>query len=199
MAEATALTLDPIDKYDDLAFQHPSIYHKGLDPDKKIELVVAFLTTGSLKGAAQITGLTIREVHESRQTEWWEHLHGAIVAEHGTKLRARCNALIDAGLINLSKRMEQGDQKIGKDGEIQNLAVSARDSAYVVDMMMTQCDALDKKTRQMGSADAEARILSKIADGLADIAREVKAKDVTPLPHELPIVEGETVLVESSP
>ena len=127
----------------------------------------------SLK-VSEATGIPARTIRTWTTTEWW----AGYVTEAQTAMEAELDAMYTA-IIDLSgqktlERLEQGDCRVGRDGQLVHVPVSARDTATVGAI------AFDKRSLLRGRPTVIRETTSpEHLERLADQFRQIAARVIT--------------------
>jgi len=183
-------------QYPDLPFFHPDLYKVGIAPDKKIEVVAAYLLSGSVVRASEMTGVSEANIRKAIGEEWFDSVYAEMASERGAELKARCNHIIDIGMRKIERGFREGDERLTARGKIVNVAISTKDTARIVDTMMNRTIKIEDAEKRQVNSDSELRLLNKISEAFENVSKESKGKstakppiDVTPEKPEKPMLD----------
>ena len=90
---------------------------KYSDEDRR-QVVIQYFITGSMTKVAKSTGIPETTLSDWKQSEWWDGLVGEVRTEKGEELDANLTKLIDSSFEQAQDRVDNGDFRVGKDGEL---------------------------------------------------------------------------------
>ena len=90
---------------------------KYTDEDRQ-RVALEFLITGNMKRVAENTGIPRTTLLGWKKTEWWDELVVKLRHEKGEEFDAKLTKLIDASFEQAQDRVENGDYRVNKEGEL---------------------------------------------------------------------------------
>ena len=100
---------------------------------QKREAIAFFVTLGSMKGAAEASGIPRTTLIGWRKNNsgWWERVASEVRAQEEDKYRARYSQIVDEATSAILDRIRHGDTRANSKGELYRIPVSARDLIIV--------------------------------------------------------------------
>lgn len=140
---------------------------------EKLQCARSYFLTGNLSAIAREYGIFYNDLLELARSASFQEEVKNLEREANAQLKVKMTTLLGKSLEALEDRLEHGDWKLTKQGEIQ-IPVSARDLATISHIMFEKKKAIEEAEAGFGSNEAK-RLLS-IADALK--ARGLEAKPV---------------------
>lgn len=168
----------------DLCVAEMDHFNSQYPAQMKLEAVVHFMLTGSVKEAADKIGVSIKTVSEwKRKTEWWPKALNEIRKSKQDELDSALTTAIHSAVYEISDRLDKGDWVINRQGEKVRVPVRARDAAVIMNNLY------DKRSLIRGDLpnlkdEARKDALKELERRFTDIAKGLKEKDVTPTKEE---------------
>ena len=150
-------------------------------PKERLELVMAYLTTGNLKQAAKITGLDYAKVRKWKETaNWW---NGA-VQECQTRLQEELDAaltgIIHKATAEIEDRIVNGDHVYSaKNDKIIRVPVPAKSLAVTMAVVFDKRQLLRGEATSRVEKVSEEEKLNRLQKQFEQMARQIQAKDIT--------------------
>ena len=105
-------------------------------PEKKQEAVNYYFVYGKSSKVSKLTGIPARTIRSWVHQEWWQDMLSDLKVRLQDKLDGKMTSLIDDMMTELRKRVEQGDDVVGKDGVIMKKGMNGRDLAASIALIM---------------------------------------------------------------
>lgn len=123
----------------------PGFYDTAYTPETKLQAVVAWLMTGSVKAAAEVASVSAGTIMGWKKTApWWKPLAGAVQQERSDELNAEMSSVIHQAMDELQDRINNGDYKYNaKLDKAVQIPMAARDLASIVDRMISNRNLLN--------------------------------------------------------
>lgn len=154
---------------------------------QRIDAAKAYMETGSFKDAAALSTVPYATIVSwSRSAEWWKVALKELREEKNDKLDGKITKVMDKVLTALEERLENGDSKLNKDGELVRVPISFRDLSIAGLAIL-----FDKRALMRGQATSRTEIISQekrlstLSEAFAKIAKErtvegqVLSKEIT--------------------
>lgn len=123
----------------------PELFEPQSDytPEQKVQVACIWLSTGSAKEAADVTGVNHATIRDwvSRKA-WWPTACDLARKVLETKLDKTLDGLLRQSLGELQDRLDNGDDIVTKDGTVVKRRVGARDCAIISDILFNKRAAL---------------------------------------------------------
>lgn len=149
---------------------------------ERYDALVAYATTGSLQEAVKLTKIPYQTlVKWRREADWWKNALIEIRLELDDKLDGRLTRVANTALDHMMDRLENGDAKLDKNGEIVRVPVPFKDLA-VAGLGIV----LDK--RALGRGQPTSRV-----DHTNENDRIKKLKEMFDNIQQPKIIQGETI------
>ena len=176
--------LNVLDYAKDLEITHPSFYQGRIKTADKFLAVAAYMVYGNSRLASKYLGGRVRPgtIRQWKHAApWWNDVANAIRKAQGEHWDQEATYLLHKASDEIRDRLENGDEVIGKDGQMIRKKVSARDAATVVSTMF------DKRALQRGDPTSRSESVShtdrlkKLEQTFRDMGGEAK------------VIEGEVI------
>jgi len=99
---------------------------KYSDEDRR-RAAVEFLVTGNMTLVAKNIGIPRQTLVDWKHSEWWEEVISEVRHEKGEEIDAYLTKLIDSAFEQAQDRVENGDYRVTKDGELIRVPMGGRD------------------------------------------------------------------------
>lgn len=146
-------------------------------PEQKMEAAVAYVCTGSAKAAA-----TLCEVPRSTisswvaDAEWWPDAIGEARRRKQKELDGKLTGVIDSTLRQLQDRIANGDEVVGRNGEVSRKKVGARDLAIIAGTMYDKRALLRGDPTSRSESTQGGVALQDLQARFAEVANQLNAK-----------------------
>lgn len=142
--------------------------------EQRKQVAATYLSTGSLRKTAEVTGVPLSTVHGWSHSDWWQTTIDNLRTQYRAELEARVTAILFDSLEQAQDRLNYGDVTVLKDGCVVRHAMKARDLALMIGIMFDKRQLLRHAPMQITNGDQR---LIGLAERLAKLATE---KVVTP-------------------
>lgn len=156
---------------------------ESLTDDERLQCAREFFLTGSLSEIARVRGIAYGDLLDMSQSPWWQNELQNLEREANAHLKIRLTKLMGSTLDQLEDRLENGDAKADKEGEVYRIPIAARDLATISNMIMDKKAQIEDRSSGFGSS--ETRRLLNLAAALT--ARQVETTEIL----DATIIEGE--------
>lgn len=161
---------------------------KGWSDSDKVKAVTTYLAVGKLPLVEVVTGVPRSTLKQWRLQPWWKELEEEIRREDEYELDAKLSKLIDKSLDAVAERIENGEFRISKTGQIQRVPVSLKDVHRVA------VDLVDKRNLIRGKPTSRVE-KSETVDTLQKLAAQFAEWVKVSMKPEPKIIEGEVLAV----
>lgn len=161
---------------------------KGWSDSDKVKAVTTYLAVGKLPLVEVVTGVPRSTLKQWRLQPWWKELEEEIRREDEYELDAKLSKLIDKSLDAVAERIENGEFRISKTGQIQRVPVTLKDVHRVA------VDLVDKRNLIRGKPTSRVE-KSETVDTLQKLAAQFAEWVKNSMKPEPKIVEGEVLAV----
>ena len=158
---------------------------KYTDEDRQ-RVALEFLITGNMKRVAENTGIPRTTIVGWKKTEWWDELVVNLRHEKGEELDANLTKLIDSAFDQAQDRVDNGDYRVNKDGELIRVPMGGRD------LVIAGATVYDKQRlhrSQPTSIQGDSKSMAELAEQFREISREHKIRQVNSIEGECEEVE----------
>lgn len=174
---------------------------RGIYPETmKLKAVTVYAATGNLEKVSEIAGVPVSTVKAWRGTDWFQGMLREVWDENNEKIDAKFTEIVEKSLDAVLDRLENGDVRVLKDGEIVRVPISAKDlslvSAINVDKRQLLRGLPTSRSESVGAAsDRTVDRLEKLAEtfeSLAKFGRKVETLDITEAQEVLDVLPNKT-------
>lgn len=147
-------------------------------PEVKLQAVIHFMLTGSVKEAADHVGVPLKTVSEwKRRTEWWPRMLNEVRKSKQDELDSALTTAIHSAVGEIADRLQHGDWVLTRTGEQVRVPVKARDASVVMNTLYEKRSLI---RGDLPSIKDEARkdALKELELRFTSIARNLQEKDV---------------------
>lgn len=147
---------------------------------KKVEVVKAFLITGSVADASRVCGVPYDTVRHWRMTDWWQEIEDNLRSEDNMVLSAGLKKRIDKAMALADDRMDNGDFFFNKEGEVVRKPVGLRDVNKTLEVYIKAKSDVDQAPKQAQTMQGVQDALAKISEQFSKLTlrqRKVEAVD----------------------
>jgi transposase-like protein len=159
--------------------------------EKKIEAVTHYLALGNMRQVSAITGISYSNLRLWKTQDWWNELEAEIKASRRSAVNTKLSKIIDRSLELVQDRVDNGDIRVTKEGDIARVPLSALTATKVAADLMQRQDALEKLQQNEVVVQNQQSIqdtLSHLAQQFASFNKartvDVITKDVTDALYE---------------
>lgn len=140
--------------------------------EKRVEVISAYIATGSSKLVESLTGVANGTVRQWRCQDWWKELEAQMRSEGNMELDAKLRKLVDKSLDAVMDRLENGEFIFNvKTGKVDRMPAKLRDVAKVASEAIDKSVLLQKFTRNVEELPKLDDHLKKLAAEFASIIR----------------------------
>jgi len=101
--------------------------------DERVRVVAAQYMTGSSKQASDMTGIPASTIRDwKKNAGWWDEVLHLVKRQKQAQLDGQITSIIDKLIAGLVHRLDMGDEKVGRGGELVIVPVSAADQARIL-------------------------------------------------------------------
>lgn len=168
------LTVNPVIEFDVEALSAPDSKYTR---EKKVEAISLFMVTNNLTQVAEQLNIPINTLSNwKNRSPWWDETIQSIRKEKQLELDTLLTNTIHTAVNQLVDRLDNGDYKVDKQGDLHRVPISARDLATTLSIIY------EKRALLRGEATAirtESTItLQSLEDKFKQFALNIKEKDV---------------------
>lgn len=161
---------------------------KGWSDSDKVKAVTTYLAVGKLPLVEVVTGVPRSTLKQWRLQPWWKELEEEIRREDEYELDAKLSKLIDKSLDAVAERIENGEFRISKTGQIQRVPVTLKDVHRVA------VDLVDKRNLIRGKPTSRVE-KTETVDTLQKLAAQFAEWVKNSMKPEPKIIEGEVIAI----
>ncbi len=143
---------------------------KYTDEDRQ-RVALEFLITGNMKRVAENTGIPRTTILGWKKTEWWDEPVVNLRHEKGEELDANLTKLIDSAFDQAQDRVDNGDYRVNKNGDLIRVPMGGRD------LIIAGATVYDKQRlhrSQPTSIQGNSKSIEQLAEFFREISREHK-------------------------
>lgn len=168
-----------------------SVKHRRYTERDYRAAVAAFLVTGSVQKVAKELDCPVQTVKSWRRSaEWWDRYADDIAEQIDKELVARMRGATLKAYKELDDRLDNGDERLTKDGESVRVKVAAKDLSVIANTANDRVRLAEGKATKI----TETRDLAAIAQQFESLAAKYAGK-IREMGGDRPIIEGEVVKV----
>ena len=153
---------------------------KYTDEDRQ-RVALEFLITGNMKRVAENTGIPRTTILGWKKTEWWDELVVNLRHEKGEELDANLTKLIDSAFEQAQDRVDNGDYRVNKNGDLIRVPMGGRD------LVIAGATVYDKQRlhrSQPTSIQGNSKSIEQLAEFFREVSREHKLRQVNSIEGE---------------
>jgi len=139
------------------------------DVETKIEVAIAWLITGSIEKASEMTAIPARTIRDWTKQLWWDDVVDTAKGIKQKELDALWTGLIHKSADALRDRVDNGDSVLDKFGNIKKVPIKGKDLAFITAI------AVDKRALARGQATSRTERIS-IEEKLKKIGDELELR-----------------------
>ena len=141
--------------------------------EQKREAVALQAIYGNTKKVAQMTGINRKTIQYWKSQDWWPIIMAEVKPEVDAYIRDKTQHTISACFEGIADRVQNGDYKVGKDGELIRVPMTGRDLTWTAAVMVDKRQLImSQPTSITGSTDSSA-MLEGVAEYMRQIADDV--------------------------
>lgn len=160
---------------------------KGIYPDeKRLEAATIFAATGNCETVQELTGVPATTVRNWRKEEWFRDILREIRDENNDKIDAIFSQIVEKAAKDVLERLENGDHKLTREGNIVRVPISAKDLSLVTAINVDKRQIIrGQPTSISGDSTKNLSVVEKLErlaqtfESLAKIGRKPEVIDVT--------------------
>jgi hypothetical protein len=164
----------------DLADMYADIYNPSalIAPELKIQAAMCFVLTGTVSGAAKLSGLEPELISRwKNHSQWWGTVLAKCKKEKQDELDAQLTDVIHGSVVALKDRLENGDEVVTKDGIVKK-QVGARDLATVLNTLFDKRSMIRGDPTSITRKESSEDILKTLRGEFEKIAEDAMGKTV---------------------
>ena len=151
---------------------------KYTDEDRR-KVVVEYFVTGNMKEVSRRVNIPRTTLNSWKESDWWDEETVKVRHEKGDEFDANLSKLIDSAFGQTQDRVDNGDYRVNKDGELIRVPMSGRDlvitGGTVYDKQRLHRNEATSITSNANSQDAALKFLEQIADTYREKHRQVNS------------------------
>jgi hypothetical protein len=158
-----------------LADMYADIYdpRAKVDPNLKIHAASCFMLSGTVSGAARLSGLDQRLISAwKKDALWWDPVLAAIKHEKQDELDSKFTALIHDAADALSDRLKNGEEVVTKDGIIKK-KLGGRDISMMLNTLYNNRAMLRGDPTSITRKESSDDVMQGLRKEFASIAKDV--------------------------
>ena len=158
---------------------------KYTDEDRQ-RVAMEFFVTGNMTRVAENTGIPRTTLIDWNKTEWWDELAVKLRQEKGEEFDASLTKLIDSTFEQAQDRVENGDFRVNKEGELIRVPMGGRD------LVIAGATVYDKQRlhrNEPTSISGKYEGIEALTEKFEEIERQYQLRKVNSLPGECEEVE----------
>ncbi len=158
---------------------------KYTDEDRR-RAVVEYFVMGNMAKVSDSTGIPETTLSGWRKSEWWDGLVAEVRSEKGEEFDANLTKLIDSSFDQAQDRVDNGDYRVNKDGELIRVPMGGRD------LVIAGATVYDKQRlhrNEPTSIQGDSKSIEQLAEFFREISREHKIRQVNSIEGECEEVE----------
>lgn len=134
-------------------------------PEQKINAVATYLSCGSVKKTAELTGLSVNTLWYWKKEEWWKEFVDQIRVEDGQDLDSKLGRIVTKAIDAVEDRLERGDHIFDqKTGEIKRIKIKASTALKITTEFLARQDKIRQAPKVAALEKTMDARLSKLAD-----------------------------------
>lgn len=133
----------------------------------KKEAAIIYLVTGNKKRTSEQVNVPYSTLYSWMESDWWDGLIERVRHEKQDELDGQLSQVIDKAFASILDRLEHGDCRLDKDGQIVRVPVSARDATVIAGIAFDKRQILRNLPTSIKGDDSR---LNQLADRLMAFA-----------------------------
>lgn len=157
---------------------HPQAQYS---PEVKLAAVTAYFTTGTVRGASRMTGVSKQTISEwKNKSNWWPLAYAKVKKDKQEELDATLTGMIDLAFEEAKDRILNGDETITKDGDIVRKKMSGKDLVTAGAIMVDKRAIIrgDPTSISASKNQSPQELLMQLGEQFQQIAKERIEKSV---------------------
>ena len=158
---------------------------KYTDEDRR-RVAIEYFVTGNMKQVAKRTGIPETTLSDWKHSEWWEGLLGEVRTEKGEEFDANLTKLIDSSFEQAQDRVEKGDYRVNKEGELFRVPMGGRD------LVIAGATVYDKQRlhrNEPTSIKGDSKSIQELAQMFREISEDHKMRQANSIQGECEEIE----------
>lgn len=146
--------------------------------DRRADAVRAFAVAGAVEEASAVVGVPVGVLRVWSEEAWWKEAVVFHRSDADAVLRARLAAIARKALHEIEDRLENGDERMDRHGDIHRVKVTGKDAAVIAGIAMSARAAMDR-----AAAPESSETVSALLDTLRRVGKRVGVTiDAAPQP-----------------
>lgn len=157
------------------------LYHprSPYTPQQKIAAANAYLITGTSIKAQRYCGIKADIIRDWKSSStWWPELFQKVKQAKQDELDAILSGTLHHAMGKISDRIENGDERLLKDGTKTKVAISGKDLSIIVSILYDKRALLRGDPTARVENNSNKDTMKLLQDKFEDIARQLEAKPV---------------------
>lgn len=154
--------------------------------DEKYGAVATFYLTGEWKETSRQTGIPEATIRNWSKSEWWNEMLERVISDVSARLRSKGTRIVDLATDAIVDRLTNGDEVVGKKGELLRRKVSLKDALWASLTWFDKTRAINEMGNRFGKQNLNATELMKEMVEIARRNKAVKDEVINDLPDGLP-------------
>lgn len=171
---------EPLVVQTDLADMYADIYDPRalVAPELKIQAAVCFMMTGTIKGAAKLSGIDQRLICRwKNESQWWGTVLAKVKKDKQDELDAQLTEVIHETMFALKDRLEVGDEVVTREGIVKR-KIGGRDLATILNTLYDKRSMLRGDPTSITRKESSDDVLKKLRGEFESIAKEAMGKTI---------------------
>lgn len=157
--------------------------NKQWSDKQRLEAVQSWLVLGNLALTARLLSIPEPTLRIWKASEWWKNVVEDIKTQENVQMSARLKNIVNAGLLVVSDRLENGDFIYDqKSGQMVRKAVAMKDAHKVATDLMDRQKVLEKALEPSRAVEGNDDKLLKLAEKFAAFVTDKIEHKEEPLP-----------------
>jgi hypothetical protein len=149
-----------------------------VDPEMKIHAAMCFMSTGTVKDCARLTGLDHRLISEwKNKSQWWPTVIEKLRKEKQEELDAAFTEVIHDAAGALKDRIQNGEEVVTKDGIIKK-KLGGRDLSTILANLYDKRAALRGDPSSITRRETATDVMDQLRSEFTEIAKQALDKKV---------------------
>lgn len=163
-----------------LADMYADIYdpRAKVDPNLKIHAAMCYMMTGTVTGAAKLTGLDHRLISEwKNKAQWWVPVLSKVKQEKQDELDAAFSEVIHKATDELKDRLQFGEEVVTKDGIVKR-QLGGRDLSTILNTVYEKRSMVRGDPTSISRKETSDDVMNKLRKEFEAIAEKTMDKKV---------------------
>lgn len=181
--EENQLQIDLSDLY------HPNSYYT---PEQKVNAVMTFVMTGTIKKSAKIIGMPQQTLNEwKNKAVWWDDTVRECRKKKQDELDSMYTVLIHDIVGQVADRVENGDTKVDRNGVVTKIPMTGKDLAITMAVTFDKRQLLRGEATSRVEKVSEKERIERLADSFKEMSKKMKSLGMDAKVIDAEIVEDE--------